>query len=151
MRTAWTMLVLLLLAAGAVAFYFAAEGRGPAPLVRAWEQLSDWLKSSAVEWGDRQAVDAGAEAGAPPQRRQRGALSRAQLDAPLVHGRFVAACGAPDDMKVSVEVAVRAGRAVDVVAHSLPPNALVESCVERTVRDLRWDISPVTGHVTVRY
>jgi hypothetical protein len=83
--------------------------------------------------------------------RQRGALSAAQLGAPLVHGPFVPACGAPDSMKVTVQVAVKDGRAVDVHATSSPANPVVEGCVERAIRDLRWDISPKLGRVTVHY
>jgi len=90
------------------------------------------------------------EAGARP-RPQAAPLSSAQLGAPLVHGAFVSACGAPDNMKVVVDVTVKMGRAVKVAARTQPPNAAVASCVEKATRDLQWDISPKADHVTVTY
>jgi hypothetical protein len=83
--------------------------------------------------------------------RQTGPLSSAQLGAPLVHGSFVVACGAPDDMKVVVKAAVRMGHAVHVSVKTAPPNPTVASCIERATRDLQWDVSPRTDHVTVKY
>ncbi len=83
--------------------------------------------------------------------RQAGPLSSAQLGAPLVHGPFVSACGAPDDMKIVVNVTVKMGRAVDVAVKTAPPSGAVASCVERAMRDLQWDVSPKTDHVTVTY
>jgi len=46
---------------------------------------------------------------------------------------------------------VKMGRASDVSVKTRPPNPVIESCVERAMRDLRWDASPSTGHVTVTY
>lgn len=90
------------------------------------------------------------DAGAPA-RRQTAPLSSAQLGAPLVHGPFISACGATSDMKVVVTLAVKMGHASDVSVKTSPPNPVVEGCVERAVKDLRWDISPNAGHVTVTY
>jgi hypothetical protein len=90
------------------------------------------------------------DAGAPV-RRQTAPLSSAQLGAPLVHGPFISACGATDDTKVVVTLAVKVGHATDVTVKASPPNPVIEGCVERAVKDLRWDISPNTGHVTVTY
>jgi len=84
-------------------------------------------------------------------RRQTAPLSSAQLGAPLVHGAFVTACGAPDDMKVVIKADVRYGRALNVTVTTTPTNLMVSSCIERATRDLQWDVSPKTGHVTVRY
>lgn len=92
------------------------------------------------------AVDAGSVV-----HRQAAPLSSAQLGAPLVHGTFVAACGAPDDMKVVVHLDVKKGHAYGVSVKTRPPNSTVASCIERAVRDLKWDISPQVGHVTVTY
>jgi hypothetical protein len=86
-----------------------------------------------------------------PVHRQTAPLSSAQLGAPLVHGTFVSACGAPDDMKVVVDVAVKRGRAVNVTVKTRPPSAQVASCIEHATRNLQWDISPKTDHVTVTY
>jgi hypothetical protein len=83
--------------------------------------------------------------------RQTAPLSSAQLGAPLVHGTFVGPCGAPDNMKVVVNVAVKMGHATKVSVTTLPPDPTVAACVERAVRDLQWDISPKTDHVTVTY
>jgi hypothetical protein len=124
-------------------------------LTRAWgalaSRVSDWVSTLRAPW--LQATDAspqGGDAGVSV-RRQTGPLSSAQLGAPLVHGPFISACGATDDMKVVVTLAVKRGRATEVTVKSLPPNPVVESCVERATRDLRWDVSPHTGHVTVTY
>ncbi|MDP8999238.1 MAG: hypothetical protein M3O46_03915 [Myxococcota bacterium] len=84
-------------------------------------------------------------------RHQAAPLSSAQLGAPLVHGTFIGACGAPDDMKIVVNIAVKMGRAVSVSVTTLPPSPSVDACVERSTRDLRWDVSPKTDHVTVTY
>jgi hypothetical protein len=98
-------------------------------------------------------MDAGVSKGdaGAPVRRQTAPLSSAQLGAPLVHAPFVAACGASDDMKVVVTLAVKLGHASEVTAKTVPPNPVVEGCVERAVRDLHWDSSPMTGHLTVTY
>jgi hypothetical protein len=104
--------------------------------------------SSAPQTDD--AADAAAEAEAMPHR-QTAPLSSAQLGAPLVHGAFVTSCGAPDNMKVVVKADVRLGRAVNVTVKTDPPSLAISSCIERATRDLQWDVSPKTGHVTVRY
>jgi len=91
------------------------------------------------------------DASAASFRRQAGPLSSAQLSAPLVHGAWVTACGAPDTMKVAVKLDVRQGRAVKIDVKTDPPDPVVTGCVERAATNLRWDISPRTDHVTVRY
>lgn len=96
-------------------------------------------------------VDGGApDAGFKP-RRQTAPLSSAQLGAPLLHGGFVTACGAPDTMKVVLKLDVRKGRAFNVRVKTNPPDATVSACIAKAARDLRWDSSPRTGHVTVTY
>ena len=98
------------------------------------------------------APDAG-DAGPAVARRttQTAPLSSAQLAEPLVHGRFVSECGAPDDMKVSVKVSIKKGRAVAVAVTTTPANAAVASCVEKATREKEWDVSPRTQRVTVTY
>jgi hypothetical protein len=86
-----------------------------------------------------------------PPRRQASPLSSAQLGAPLVNGSFVGACGAPDNMKVVANVAVKMGRAAAISVKTEPPDPTVRLCIEQAIRELRWDISPKTGRVTVRY
>jgi hypothetical protein len=95
-------------------------------------------------------VDAGPDAAFVPHK-QAAPLSSAQLGAPLVNGHYVTACGAPDTMKVTVKADVKQGRATTVDVKTDPPDPSVAACVEKFVRDQRWDISPKVGHMTVHY
>jgi hypothetical protein len=124
-----------------------------------WNRITSLLPSSLANLPSslQTPPSASADAAAPGNdagvivRRQAAPLSNAQLGAPLVHGKFVSACGAPDNMKVVVHLDVKKGRATKVTVKTLPPDPTVGSCVERAVRDLQWDISPQVGHVTVTY
>jgi len=122
-----------------------------------WEtlvaRLKQFLSSDEQDEQHDQAADAGASRGsaASALRRQSAPLSSAQLSAPLIHAPFISACGAPDEMKVVAEVRVKMGRATSVTVKSYPSDATVAACVERAIRDLQWDISPKTDHVTVTY
>ncbi len=78
-------------------------------------------------------------------------LTNAQLSAPLRHASFIGGCGAPDDMKVTVRVAVKMGRAVGVTVTTNPPSGGVAACIDRTVRALQWAVSPKTDFVTTTY
>jgi hypothetical protein len=78
-------------------------------------------------------------------------LTNAQLAGPLRHAAFVTACGAPDDMKVQVRVAVKMGAPVGVTVATTPPNSGVASCIDRAVRGLRWQANPKTDFVTTNY
>jgi hypothetical protein len=78
-------------------------------------------------------------------------LTNAQLAAPLRHASFITGCGAPDDMKVTVRVAVKMGRAVGVTVSTNPPSPGVSACVDRSVRGLQWPVSPKTDFVTTTY
>jgi hypothetical protein len=132
----------------------AATNRLP-KLTRAWGTLASSVASSLAPSSSRSAPSgdgggASGDAGGMPHR-QTGPLSSAQLGAPLVHGAFVSACGAPDNMKVVVDVGVKFGRAVSVIVKTRPPNRSVAACVERATRELQWDVSPKTDHVTVTY
>jgi eukaryotic-like serine/threonine-protein kinase len=93
---------------------------------------------------NNQEIGMGQASGAPD-------LTDAQLSAPLRHASFVVSCGAPDDMKVTVRVAVRMGRAVGVTATTNPPNGGVAGCVDRSVRGLRWAESAKTDFITTNY
>jgi hypothetical protein len=78
-------------------------------------------------------------------------LTNAQLSAPLRHASFVTGCGAPDDMKVTVRVAVKMGRAIGVTVSASPHSAGVAACIDRSVRGLQWAVSPKTDFVTTTY
>ena len=78
-------------------------------------------------------------------------LTNAQLAAPLRHASFITGCGAPDDMKVTVRVAVKMGRAVGVTVSTNPPSAGVAACVDGYVRRVQWPVSPKTDFVTTSY
>jgi hypothetical protein len=78
-------------------------------------------------------------------------LTNAQLSAPLRHASFISGCGAPDDMKVSVGVAVKMGHPVGVTVHTTPPSPAVAACIDRSVRGLQWPVSAKTDFVTTNY
>jgi len=78
-------------------------------------------------------------------------LTNAQLAAPLRHAAFVVSCGAPDDMKVQVRVAVKMGVPVGVTVATTPPNAGIAACIDRAVRGIRWPANPKTDFVTTNY
>ncbi len=61
-------------------------------------------------------------------------LTDAQLSAPLRHASFISGCGAPDDMHVTVRVAVKMGRAVGVTVSTNPPSGGVAACIDGAVR-----------------
>ena len=78
-------------------------------------------------------------------------LTNAQLAGPLRHASFVTGCGAPDDMKVQVRVAVRMGVPIGVTVQTTPPSGGVASCIDRAVRGLRWQANAKTDFVTTNY
>ena len=75
-------------------------------------------------------------------------LTNAELAAPLRH---MSLCGAPDDMHVTIRVAVKMGRAVGVTITTNPPNPGIAACIDRQVRGLGWRPSPKTDFVTTNY
>jgi len=94
--------------------------------------------------GNNEQVSVGESAGAAD-------LTNTQLSAPLRHASFVVSCGAPDDMKVTVRVAVRMGVPIGVTVSTQPPSGGVASCIDRAVRGLRWPASAKTDFVTTSY
>lgn len=78
-------------------------------------------------------------------------LSNAELHAPMANAAFISGCGAPNDMKVTVRVAVKNGRAIGVSVSTNPPNGGVASCVDRHVRGLTWKSSPKLDSFTTVY
>jgi hypothetical protein len=146
-------LALVLVSTVSLAAGLAAGGRLPF-LSHAWDTAASAVQS-AVQAELVAPTDAGTPADAAPEaaapHKQAAPLSSAQLAAPLVHGTYVTACGAPDTMKVIVKATVKMGRAIAVTVKTDPPNAEIAGCVERAARGLQWDISPKTEHVTVTY
>src|SRR5262249_38821212 len=71
-------------------------------------------------------------------------LTDAQISAPMRDGSFIGDCGAPDDMGVTVKVAIRMGRAVGVSVSTDPPDSDVAGCIDRHVRGLSWPANPKT-------
>jgi len=125
---------------------------------RAWHQVTTTLATGdggTDTEDDAGAPDASGDVVRPDagilQHKQAAPLSSAQLGAPLVHGSFVSACGAPENMKVVVKVTVQKGRATDVNVDTDPPDTAVCRCVDDAIRQLRWDISPKKQQLTVRY
>jgi hypothetical protein len=158
MRASHAILTLLGLTAVGVAVvaYLGARARLPPRLAEAYGTVASLASSATQAFSAAPAAtdapDAG-DAGAPPVHRvtQAAPLSSAQLAAPLVHGKFVSDCGAPETMKVVVKVTVKKGRAVTVTVTTDPSNPAVASCVEKATREKLWDVSPKTQHATVTY
>ncbi len=69
-------------------------------------------------------------------------LTDAQLEGPMRSGGFVGECGAPDRMKVTVQVAIKMGRPAGVSVSTSPPDADVAGCIDRYVRTFSWPSSP---------
>lgn len=93
---------------------------------------------------NNQQINIGAAAGAPD-------LTNAQLSAPLRSAAFISGCGAPDSMHVTVQVAIKMGRAVGVTVTCDPPSPAVAGCVAAHVRGLAWPVSEKADFITVRY
>ena len=106
--------------------------------------FSGGMSYEAVLNSNNQEISMGQGAGAPD-------LTDSQLSAPLRHASFVVSCGAPDDMKVTVRVAVRMGRAVGVTVTTNPSHGGVAACIDRSVRGLRWAESAKTDFITTSY
>jgi hypothetical protein len=78
-------------------------------------------------------------------------LTDAQLSAPMSNSTFLAGCGAPEDMRIVVKVAVKNGRAVGVSVYPNPPNGAVATCVDRHVRGLSWPVHSSMFSFTTTY
>jgi hypothetical protein len=78
-------------------------------------------------------------------------LSNAELGRPLAAGPWLADCGTPDSMRVTIKVAIRDGAAVGVTVKTSPADQRIERCVEQAVAQLRWPESTATDAVTVTY
>jgi hypothetical protein len=148
------LLSLLVVGVGAL-LYFGSKRELPPALADTYETVAALASSASEAFSATRTATDGPDAGdagaAIHRTTQAAPLSSAQLGAPLVHGKFVSECGAPDDMKVVVKVTVKAGRAVAASAATDPPNRAIASCVEKGVRNMQWDASPKTQHLTVTY
>jgi len=160
-RVILTILAFSLLGLGALAV-LGARGRLPPRLASAYGTVASLASSASEAFSAPPASSVspdGGTASVPSMdggagvRRlmQTAPLSSARLGAPLVNGKFVSDCGAPDDMKVVVKVTVKMGRPVDVTVKTDPANGAVASCVEKATREMQWDVSPKTQHATVTY
>lgn len=78
-------------------------------------------------------------------------LTDAQLAGPMSDGSFIGECDAPDDMGVTVKVAIKNGRAVGVSVVTHPPSSDVAGCVDRHVRGLSWPSSPKLDSFVTTY
>ena len=78
-------------------------------------------------------------------------LTDAQLSGPMRNGAFVGECGAPDSMRVTVQVAIKTGRAAGVSVSTSPPDPDVAGCIDRYVRTFSWPSSPKTDSFKTRY
>jgi hypothetical protein len=78
-------------------------------------------------------------------------LTDGQLGAPMRNASFISGCGAPDNMKVTVRVAVKNGRAFGVSVYPNPANAAVAQCVDRHVRALSWPPNAKMDFFTTTY
>lgn len=78
-------------------------------------------------------------------------LTNAQLSAPLLNSSIITRCGAPDDMAVKIQVAVKMGSAIGVTVTTAPPNRVVAACIDQATRHLQWPASPKTDFVTVTF
>jgi hypothetical protein len=105
---------------------------------------SGGMSYEAVLNSNNESVNIGSEASGPD-------LTNAQLAAPLRHAQFVVSCGAPDDMKVQVRVAVRMGVPIGVTVSTSPPNGGIAACIDHAVRGIRWAANPKTDFVTTNY
>ncbi len=106
--------------------------------------FSGGMSYEAVLNGNNEQINVGEAAGAPD-------LTNAQLSAPLRHSAFVVSCGTPDDMKVTVRVAVRMGVPIGVTVVTQPTSGGIAACIDRSVRGLRWPQSAKTDFVTTQY
>jgi hypothetical protein len=141
----------VVVAVGIVAF-LSARGKLPPEMSKLIEFADGGLSLGL----DDQAPDAASsgDAWVPPMpygKPQTAPLSSAQLGAPLVHGSFVTACGAPETMKVKAKITVKMGHAVAVTVKTDPPDATITACVDHAIRALTWEPSVRSGTVTVSY
>lgn len=103
------------------------------------------LSYEAAIAANPQQVDMGAHSTTPD-------LTDDQLAAPMtIVASALPKCGTPDDMKVTVKVAIKLGKAIGVSVTTEPANPGVVSCVDRMVRKLQWPSSSKLDSFITRY
>jgi hypothetical protein len=105
---------------------------------------SGGMSYEAVLNSNNESITMGEQSGGPD-------LTNGQLSAPLAHASFIGSCGAPDDMKVTIRVAVKMGVPIGVTVSTSPASGGVAACIDRAVRGLRWPANPKTDFVTTSY
>lgn len=93
--------------------------------------------------GNNQQIDMGKSSGPD--------LSDAQLAGPMNDTTFIDECGAPEDMGITVKVAIRSGRAVGVSVATSPHSANVSNCIDHHIRGLSWPSSPKMDSFVTTY
>lgn len=93
--------------------------------------------------GNNQQIHMGASSGAD--------LSDAQLSGPMNDTTFIDECGAPEDMGITVKVAIRMGRPVGVSVATSPHSANVANCIDHHIRGLSWPASPKMDSFVTTY
>lgn len=78
-------------------------------------------------------------------------LSDRDLSSPMASGEVISECGAPDDMKLVVKVAVVDGKAAGVTVFTKPESPEVASCVDKAVRAMSWPRSSKRFAFTTAY
>lgn len=78
-------------------------------------------------------------------------LTDAQIAGPMHSGGFVGECGAPDNMKVTVKVAIKQGHAAGVSVSTSPPDPDIAGCIDRYVRTFSWPSSSKMDSFTTTY
>jgi hypothetical protein len=75
-------------------------------------------------------------------------LTADQLARPFAGGAFLNACGAPEDMGVTIKAAVQNGHAVGVTVTTSPPNPRIAACIDAAVRRMAFPPNPNLDAVT---
>jgi hypothetical protein len=78
-------------------------------------------------------------------------LSDDEVAAPMQSGTYIQACGAPDEMKVTIRVAVRDGHALGVSVTTDPDDQAIAECIDNGVRALTWPVSHRRETMTTRF
>jgi hypothetical protein len=78
-------------------------------------------------------------------------LTAKDYAAVLNNGAYLAPCEVPQDSKIQICVAVRAGAAVGVTVTLEPPSPELEVCVSKQVRALAFTSHPKMDIVRVRF
>lgn len=122
-----------------------APSPGPAPPPRVQRHYGPPSGASyeSALGGNNQHIDMGKSSGPD--------LSDAQLAGPMNDTTFIDECGAPEDMGITVKVAIKSGRAVGVSVSTSPHSANVSNCIDHHIRGLSWPSSPKMDSFVTTY